>query len=61
MGNNRKAHLIEGGTGSLAAAAFMIRDRLCERLGITRKVPPIAPHGKSFQNQFETLVKAFAS
>ena len=30
-----------------------------ELLGIDREIPPITPHDKSFQTQFEALIKAF--
>jgi oleate hydratase len=30
-----------------------------ELLGIDRKIPPVTPHDKSLQTQFETLIKAF--
>jgi len=30
-----------------------------ELLGIDRKIPPVTPHDKSLQTQFEALIKAF--
>jgi oleate hydratase len=30
-----------------------------ELLGIDRKIPPVSPHDKSLQTQFEALLKAF--
>ena len=70
MSANSKAYLVGGGIGSLAAAAFMIRDgklpggnisqmAIYELLGIDRKVPPVTSHAESLHAQCEALLKAF--
>lgn len=64
LGNNSvtRSYLIGGGIGSMAAAAFMIRDGGVpgdELLGIDREIPPVTRHDKTLRVQFEALIKAF--
>lgn len=49
-----KAYLVGGGIGSLAAAAFLIRDA-----GFSGKTPAVTPSDKSIWVQFEFFIKSF--
>lgn len=66
-GSAPKAYMVGGGIGSLAAAAFLIRDgnvpghniTIYELLGIEREIPPILHHDDSIKVKFDAVVKAF--